>query len=202
MFPIQLKQAIRALLHLLDSGVKPENIQLVGDSAGGNLIHQVLSHLLHPYDGIPVVDLSAPLAGAYMMCPWMTLRDDPILHNNDGQGDIVDGPILAYWGNIVMENAAITAVPYLEPNSAPEDWLEGVDKKVKRILVSIGENEALRDACFKYGRTLEKHHKDATQFLDVGGVHVEPYLPFLAQDTQNLGTVTPFLIDWMDQSFA
>ncbi|KAF4611506.1 hypothetical protein D9613_003874 [Agrocybe pediades] len=200
-FPTQLKQAIRALQYLLDSGVKPENIQLVGDSAGGNLIHQVLSHILHPVEGVPKLSLSAPLAGAYMMSPWMTLRDDPILHGNDGQDDMVYASTLAYWGGEVMKNCPSSSVPYVEANSAPEGWLEGVDKAVKRILISIGENEVLRDACFKYGKTLQKHHKDCSLFLDEGGVHVEPYLPFLV-GVQDLGTVTPHLIDWMDQNFV
>ncbi len=48
---------------------------LTGDSAGGLLIHQVFSHMLHPVEGVPVLNLETPFAGAYMMSPWTRLRD-------------------------------------------------------------------------------------------------------------------------------
>ncbi|SJL08032.1 uncharacterized protein ARMOST_11391 [Armillaria ostoyae] len=47
-FPSQLLEAKSGLEHLFKLGVKPENILLTGDSAGGNLVLQIFSHLLHP----------------------------------------------------------------------------------------------------------------------------------------------------------
>ncbi|KAK0187591.1 hypothetical protein F5146DRAFT_1141031 [Armillaria mellea] len=47
-FPSQLREAKSGLERLFKLGVQPENILLAGDSAGGNLILQIFSHMLHP----------------------------------------------------------------------------------------------------------------------------------------------------------
>ena len=53
-FPTQLRQAIAAVQHLLDKGISPSNIIIVGDSAGGNLALQLASLLLHPHPSLPL----------------------------------------------------------------------------------------------------------------------------------------------------
>ncbi|KAF9562877.1 alpha/beta-hydrolase [Agrocybe pediades] len=199
-FPTQLRQAVAALQYLLDSGVKPEDLQLAGDSAGAVLIHQLWSHLLHPLDGVPKVHLSAPLAGAYLMSPWASMRDNPLFYTNMNTGDLIDVPIGLYWASIVLDGIPPALLPYIEANSSPEGWLEGVDMHVKRVLFSIGTAELLRDTALKYAKMVETHHRETVIFMQEGGVHVDPYLPFLVQE-KKLGTVTPFLIDWLDQNF-
>jgi len=200
-FPTQLKQAVLAIQHLIDSGVKPDNLQLTGDSAGGLLIHQVLSHILHPVVGIPKLALSAPFAGAYMMSPWTSLIDDDTLHTNENRGDLLDVPTGLYWGSKVLEGTPPSALPYLNAISAPEDWFKGVDKLVKRIFISAGDAEVLRDAIIKYTKTVEKHHSDVTFFLDDHGIHDDPFLLFLVGE-KNLGKLTPFIVDWFGQGFS
>ena len=63
MFPVRLKQAMLSIQHLLTLGFEPKNIQLVGDSAGGTLIHQVFSHILHTVEGVPKLTLASPFGG-------------------------------------------------------------------------------------------------------------------------------------------
>ncbi|KAF8903607.1 Alpha/Beta hydrolase protein [Mucidula mucida] len=46
-FPTPLREATAAVDHLINSGVAPKNLTLIGDSAGGNLILQLFSHILH-----------------------------------------------------------------------------------------------------------------------------------------------------------
>lgn len=61
-FPVQMRQAIAALNSITNSGVKPSNIYLIGDSAGGNLILQLASLILHPDPSLPLPPkLSGPL---------------------------------------------------------------------------------------------------------------------------------------------
>ncbi|KAH9476881.1 Putative steryl acetyl hydrolase mug81 [Psilocybe cubensis] len=200
MFPTQLKQAVLAIQHLISTGIKPENIQLAGDSAGGVLIHEVLSHMLHPVPDVPSLVLSAPLGGAYLMSPACSLKDSPLLRSNQGRGDIITTPTVIYWGSKLFEGVPEFGIPYLEGNSAPEDWFKGVDKVVKRILISAGDAEIFRDAIIKYTKTIEKHHKDVTFFLEKHGVHDDPFLLFLVGEP-NRGKLTPFIIDWLDKGF-
>ncbi|KAH9476880.1 Putative steryl acetyl hydrolase mug81 [Psilocybe cubensis] len=200
MFPTQLKQAVLAIQHLISTGIKPENIQLAGDSAGGALIHEVLSHLLHPVPDVPKLVLSAPLGGAYLMSPWTSLKDSPMLRSNQGRGDILTLSTVVYWGSKVLDGVPESGIPYLDGISAPEDWFKGIDKVVKRILISAGDAEVFRDTIIKYTKTVEKYHKDVTFFLDEHGVHDDPFLHFLVGEP-NRGKLTPFIIDWLDKGF-
>jgi len=200
-FPTTLKETVLAIQHLIKSGVEPENIILAGDSAGADMVHGVLSHLLHPLEGVPKLEISAPFAGAYLMSPWATIQDDKVLYGNVNGGDIVDPPTLVYWASKVFENVPPSARPYLEPNSAPQGWFEGVDKVVKRILISAGDDEVLRDAVIKYAKTVEKYHPEATFFLDDGGVHVDPFICF-AVGQPDRGKLTPFIAEWINKSFS
>ncbi|KAF8961656.1 Alpha/Beta hydrolase protein [Flammula alnicola] len=201
-FPTQLNQTILAIQHLLDSGVKPENLQLVGDSAGGALIHGVFSHILHPLEGIPKLQLSSPLGGAYYLSTWSKLVDkDGCLHTNEGRGDFLNGNTCGYWGAKCMEDVPEPIIPYLEGNSAPTDWLKGIDKCVKRILLSIGEAEVLRDTILEYANIVKKYHPNTTVIMQEHGAHNDPYTDFLT-GTKNLGNLTPLVLDWVDKGFS
>jgi len=200
-FPTQIKQAVLGIQHLIKSGVKPGNIQLAGDSAGAAIIHGVLSHILHPIEGVPKLTLSAPLAGVYMMSPWATIGDDEIIYTNQHIGDMLDVPTGLYWAGKVLGGLPPSTLPYVNANGAPSNWLEGVDKVVKRVLISVGGAEVLRDAVILYSKTLEMHHKNTTFFLQENGIHIDPMLSFLVGD-KDLGKLTPFMLDWVDQGFS
>jgi acetyl esterase/lipase len=200
-FPTQLKQGVLAIQHLINLGVKPENIQILGDSAGATLIHETLSHLLRPVAGVPEISLSAPFSGVYMMSPWVRLvdTDRQFLYSNDNKGDILSGDRLNYWGSEVLQDAPKEAIPYLEPNSAPPMWLNGVDKCVKRVLISAGGAECLRDEIIKYQATFQEHHKDVIFVLHANGIHNDPYWDFATHE-KDLGELTPQILDWLDEN--
>ena len=203
MFPAQLRQAVLSIQHLFTLGFEPENIQLVGDSAGGALIHQVLSHILHPVEGVPKLTLTSPLGGAYMMSPWTRLVDGEgsLLHSNDGRGDVMTASIGTYLGSKVLAGAKPFTVPYLEAASAPKDWLQGVDTCVRRLLISAGDLEFLRDEIVHYGKRVEEYLKDTTIIVQENGIHDDPLLDLLAGE-KNLGSLTPKILDWLEEGFA
>ncbi|KKK12821.1 hypothetical protein ARAM_001173 [Aspergillus rambellii] len=77
-YPTQLRQAVEALRHVLvDQGRRPSRVLLGGDSAGGNLVGGVLSHLAHTHPAIEPLAVSTPLAGAVLIAPWTLLDPDP-----------------------------------------------------------------------------------------------------------------------------
>lgn len=60
-----------------------EQIILGGDSAGGNLVLGLMSHLLHPHPSIEPVALERPLRGAVLISPWGSFRcDTPAYHRH------------------------------------------------------------------------------------------------------------------------
>ncbi|KZP26728.1 hypothetical protein FIBSPDRAFT_928414 [Athelia psychrophila] len=68
-FPTQVTQANLAIAHLCKYGVRPENLKLIGDSAGGNLILPLFSHALHdiPDPGFPPSPLRSIIDGTIYM---------------------------------------------------------------------------------------------------------------------------------------
>ena len=184
-------------------GVRPENIQILGDSAGGTLIHETLSHFLHPVAGVPELSLSSPLGGVYMMSPWVRLIDKDrqyLYGRNNNKGDVLTGDRINYWGSEVFRDASKEAIPYLEPNSTPPMWLNGVDRCVKRVLISAGGLECLRDEIIKYYQhVFQEHHKDVTFVLQANGIHDDPYWDFAAHE-KDLGELTPQILDWLDEN--
>jgi len=203
MFPVQLRQAVLSIRHLFALGFKPENIQLAGDSAGGALIHQVLSHMLHPVEGVPKLTLTSPFGGVYLMSPWSRLVDGKgsLLHTNDGRGDVIDASVCMYWGSKVLKGVKPSAIPYLESASAPKGWLQGIDKCVRRMLISAGDLEFLRDEIVVYGKRVEEYLNDTTIIVQENGVHDDPLLDLLVGE-KDLGTLTPKILDWLDEGFS
>ncbi|KAJ7671751.1 hypothetical protein B0H17DRAFT_194330 [Mycena rosella] len=57
-FPTPLDQARLALEFLIAAGVKPANLQITGDSAGGKLVLQLFSQMLHPRSDVPEIHLT------------------------------------------------------------------------------------------------------------------------------------------------
>ncbi|KIM41787.1 hypothetical protein M413DRAFT_71609 [Hebeloma cylindrosporum] len=202
-FPVELRQAVLSIQHLFTLGFKPGNIQLVGDSAGGALIHQVLSHILHPVECVPKLTLTSPFRGAYLMSPWTRLIDGEgsLLHANDGRGDVMTAPIANYWGSKVMAGATPFSVPYLEAASAPKDWLGGVDKCVKRVLISAGGLELLRDEIVHYGNRVGEYLKDTTVVVQENGIHDDPFFDLFVGE-KGLGSLTPKILDWIEEGFT
>ena len=72
-------------------------------------------------------------------------------------------------------------------------WLNGVDGCVKRVLISAGGVECLRDEIVKYKDRFEEHHKDVTFILQTNGNHDDPYWDF-ATSGNDLGELTPQIL--------
>lgn len=180
----------------------PQNIHLVGDSAGGALIHGILSNMLHPLEGLPKLHLSSPLGGAFMMSPWTRMVDkDGCLYTNNGKGDFLDAQSIIKWGSIVVDGVPESIIPYLEANSAPSNWLEGMEKLVKRVMITGGGAETLRDEIIKYASVVKKHHKDVTFVVQENGIHNDPYMDFYT-GREDLGNLTPLILEWLGDGFS
>jgi acetyl esterase/lipase len=155
-YPHQLKQAIALLSHLInDAGKKPENIILVGDSVGANLILGVMSHLLHPHPdaSIPPLRMDKPLKGAVLVSPWVDFNPVAASYRRNEKKDFVNRDILAKWGRYYMGTAPVDA--YNQPGTADEKWWQGIDRKVRDVLMTAGGNEVMVDDARTFSETLK-----------------------------------------------
>ncbi|KAE9386286.1 hypothetical protein BT96DRAFT_949218 [Gymnopus androsaceus JB14] len=106
-FPTQLNQLTTALTQLLSSGVKQENDILLGDSAGGNLIMQLM------YLALP--ETPSVLGGICLISPWLSLDTwtPSFVKNNDL--DILASRSLLNWGKAYLSDVPESYVPWIKP---------------------------------------------------------------------------------------
>ncbi|KAK7438597.1 hypothetical protein VKT23_017932 [Stygiomarasmius scandens] len=179
-FPAQLIQLNRAIDHLFSTGVKAANLQLVGDSAGANLILQLLSHTLHPVPDISLSPLSTdgknPIRGVCLVSPWVALNEASPSHFENDAYDVVGSRSLLHWGSAYLSSVPSFLQHYSKVNSTPKDWFEGIDKTVTRILITAGGNEVLRDDGTRLNEMLAKVHPEVKIIVQAGGVHDDPIL--------------------------
>ncbi|KAF8192637.1 Alpha/Beta hydrolase protein [Mycena galopus ATCC 62051] len=173
-FPTPLKQAALAVNFLLAAGVKPQNLQLAGDSAGGNLALQVLSQILHPLQGVPDIRLPAPLRGVYLASPWVNLCADSKSHTENEGRDYLSSRPFAQWG--------ATAV------RAPEGWFAGVDALVECVLITAGGAELLRD---------DRYHSNTELVVQKDALHNDVFLEFMANENRDGGLTLLTVDGWL-----
>lgn len=126
-FPTQLNQAAQAFRYLLNSNVSPSNILLAGDSSGGLLLFQLLSHLLHPHPSIEPISFPAAntisrsqLAGIFAISPWVSLDENRVEDNkvvgfhNHGIIDFVPVKVVNTWSSLMKQRGNATTSPKSE----------------------------------------------------------------------------------------
>lgn len=196
-FPDQLRHAVKGIQSLIDTGVKPENIHLIGDSAGGNLIIQLCSHILHPLPDVTPLSLSTPFASACLISPWVSLTGQNVASfTSNEHSDWLAPGILRGWGARILQHVPDSMIAYAEPISAPKDWFSGLQTIVKRVFVLVGEAECLSDAIVDFESRLSKHHSKVVLFAEPGGVHEGIMMDFVAKQSE-YGEGTRLILDWM-----
>ncbi|KAJ7281837.1 Alpha/Beta hydrolase protein [Mycena rebaudengoi] len=201
-FPIQLKQAHLALEFLLAAGVKPQNLQIAGDSAGGNLILQLFSHILHPHTSVPkTTDLPGPFSGICLISPWVFLTADSPCHSENEGIDYLPVRSMKRVTALVMDNYPETDRAFVEAAKAPEGWFEGVDRIANRVLITAGSVECLRDDIVIFGEGLKKHHPKVELVVQKGGLHDDMFLDFFVKE-KKLGSLTPLIVEWLAAGFV
>lgn len=150
-YPTAIAQSVEGLRYILDlPGHTPATTLLGGDSAGGNLVLAVLSHISgHPHpqsDIVKPLSISAPLKGAIAIAPWTSSDSSKYPSMNRFRNrDIVNTTCAQYWieaykgkGKNVADDEWICAA------LAPAEWWK--DVKCEHMLAVAGEHEGLVDA--------------------------------------------------------
>jgi acetyl esterase/lipase len=183
------------------AGVEPQNLQLAGDSAGGNLILQVLSQILHPRKAVPEIRLPAPLRGIYLISPWTNLSTDSKSHTENEGRDFLSKDALARWGAQILADVHETDGIFVETVRAPEWWFKGAGALVDRILITAGGAELLRDDIVVVGEALKKHHPNVELVVQKDGLHEDMYLDFVLGE-KKLSSLTPLTVEWLAAGFT
>lgn len=116
---------------------------LCGDSAGGNLVLGLLSHLLHPNSSVTPVKLPGPFLGAALVAPWGDFRTIAPSYTRNAFKDSEDAIVLSKWAACYMGSACVD--PYNQPFRASAAGWENTDSVVQHILVTAGMDEVFVD---------------------------------------------------------
>jgi acetyl esterase/lipase len=195
-YPVPLKQTIATVKHLIDAGYHPEDIHLVGDSAGAALILQVLSHMLHPIQGITELTLSSKLGGVILISPWVTLDTNSPSFTSNSTTDIFPPQFYSHLASFIKPSVPEFQKPYVEAVKAPKGWFKGIDGVVSRVFITVGDAECLRDDIETFANDFTAVHKQAKVVKIPGGTHNEPFGTVIAGDP-DIGEWPSRFADWL-----
>ncbi|KAF2996282.1 hypothetical protein E8E13_005054 [Curvularia kusanoi] len=163
-YPTQLREAAVVLAHLVhETGRSPSRLFLAGDSAGGNLVMSLLSHLLHPHPDVLTLELGCPLGGAMLLSPWVGFCTNFPSFEDNADLDLISPFALRKWSAMFLGKAS-TVNPEADPGPIsgdnwtdvcmnPPSWWEGMHRVVGSVFIWRGGQEVLVDSM----RALEKN---------------------------------------------
>ncbi|KAJ5772762.1 Alpha/beta hydrolase fold-3 [Penicillium paradoxum] len=171
-YPTQLRQAVSSVRYILSQPNRdPASIFLGGDSAGGNLVGGVLSHLAHPHPEIKPLLLSANLGGAVMIAPW-TLLDTtfPGMEVYHG-GDIITTAVAGPWATAYIGPSKRDY--YTDLSNAPMGWFTKFP--VNSMLITAGGNEIMLPLIQDFATKVKAGFENVELFIGHRECHVAPF---------------------------
>ncbi|KAL1861654.1 hypothetical protein Daus18300_008770 [Diaporthe australafricana] len=143
-YPTQLRQAVSALDHILGKGIAPGDLIIGGDSAGGNLVVQLLHHLCHSMSGPqPLSDQSLRFAGIFLVSPWKYVLGD------------------------IKEAERLRAHPAL-PLDGDITWLGSIKHVTKSVYITCGHEEVFMDNVLAFSEAVRRMNPGLEVKLRVG----------------------------------
>ncbi|KAL7956229.1 alpha/beta-hydrolase [Trichoderma compactum] len=178
-YPRPLSQGATALKYLLEkTGRNPSDITLVGNSAPGNLVLALLSHISHPLPNVPLLELREELQGVILVWPITDFDATTPSAIENSKKDWLDQSAMRTWGDNYAGHSVRDI--YINSGWASEEWWK--DIKVKRAIVLLGEYELARDSietwATKLTRVTETQSGDKV-ILGQGKFHAQPVMDLI-----------------------
>lgn len=190
-FPAMILDSLNGYIHLVELGYAPEDIILVGDSAGGNLALSLCRYLIEYADGKSLSGATLPpVPGALLLVsPWGDVGDS----HDDTRSRIENRRYDYVFSTPLSQEYTSWAIGrQMGANIANENpWVSPISKRVNGVsfdgfpktFIAAGELEMLRDQITVLKETMER---------DVGEDNVEYYLaPLAVHDFIMLGWHEP-----------
>ncbi|PGH17565.1 hypothetical protein AJ80_04743 [Polytolypa hystricis UAMH7299] len=179
-YPTQTRQAVEALRYVIqETGRDPANVVIGGDSAGGNLTLGVLSHLSHPHEAIDQLDIPGPLAGSFLIAPWVSFSQGFPSFQKNANKDMLAPPYLARWSAAFLGGKK--GDNYSEPFLAPAEWWK--DLKTKDMLVVAGGDEVFLGSVEQFVEKLKSVFPSTSFIIGADEAHVAPIVNRMLNDS-------------------
>ncbi|MCJ1400964.1 hypothetical protein MMC11_004175 [Xylographa trunciseda] len=170
-YPHQLTQCVELLRYAMtDLHKSPSQIVLGGDSAGGNMVFGLLSHLLHPHPAIKPLKLTTPIRAAFAGSPVASFNTD---WASDLQDPAPASTVKAWLVNYLGRSATDR---WNDPSKTDVAWWSGVDTVVRQILITIAAKEMMASDTQAFAATLRAASDKFTLFAAENDFHAEPVI--------------------------
>jgi epsilon-lactone hydrolase len=177
-FPAAVEDTLVAYRWLLDQGIRPENVQIVGESAGGGLCLATLLALRD--EGLPLP------AAATALSPWtdLTLAGDS--YRTNAKRDISFEGSWTVWGTYYAGKSD-RKNPWMSP-------LHGDLRGLPPTLIVVGTAEILLDDACSFAQKAQAAGSDVTLSVWEGMVHCFPlFSPLFPEATQAWAEICAFI---------
>jgi len=183
-FPAGMQDTLAAYRWLLDQGVLPANIIVVGESAGGGLC---LASLLAIRDqGLPL-----PAAGV-ALSPWIDLTCTSDSYKRNARRDV---STLGSWD--------VWSSYYIGSNDPCHPWISpiyGDLHGLPTILIEVGDDEIMLDDSVRFAEKARASGVDIHLHIWEGMVHCFPLLaPMFPEATEAWNETIEFIQNQLDE---
>ncbi len=150
-YPGHLREAVAGLEEIRRQGFSAQDIVVGGDSAGASMTTQLLLHIHKPHPDVPRVVLETPLRAAFLISPFLTRYAEAMESCYENRN--VDCVPIGRIGELIpvvihddeIEEYMCGKESLLTPLDTPRLSLEGLEKVVEKLNVTIGEYEVIAD---------------------------------------------------------
>ncbi len=197
--PTHLSQVVAAFNELRAQGFSPEDIIIGGDSGGGNLTMQFVSHLLHRHPQVAAVTLPQPLAGVVMVSPGLgSNADSRSFYENKNRDMITESIVRRLAGRMLPEGEVdeLDSIdnPWARPLDANPTFFNKLGEVVRKMYFVVGNCELLADHSRSMAALVKKQAPDVVLQLDEipgqphGGILLEAIVGTSGESTRNMKT--------------
>jgi acetyl esterase/lipase len=178
-FPAPIEDTITAYHWMQDDGFKPDDIVLVGDSAGGNLALAVMLSLRQR--GLPL-----PVAAA-LMSPWTDLTASGASYVSRAEADPIHPRkmVLALAKNYLGEDG--------DPRDPLASPLFADLAGLPPLMIQVGDRETVRDDSIRLAERARAAGVDVELQSWDGMIHVFQMFPELAEAHRAIASLSGFL---------
>ena len=177
-FPAALEDSVAAYQWLLEQGTAPENIIIVGESAGGGLCLATL---------VALRDQNIPLPSAGVaMSPWTDLTRSGESYKRNERKDISTLGSWDVWGDF-----------YVGDNDPKHPWLSPLHANLHGlppVMLQVGDNEILLDDSVRFVEKAKAAGVEVTLQVWEGMVHCFAIMaPMFPEATQAMNDIFTYI---------
>lgn len=177
-YPAALEDAVSAYEYILSTGIKPDNIVIAGDSAGGGLALATLLTLQQQNTSLP--------AAIACLSPWTDLTISGKSFDSKAEAD----PLISRKGLTDMANRYLNGADASSPRVSP---LFGDLTGLPALLIHVGTDEALLDDSLRLADAAKQAGVAVTLKQWPGMIHVfQSFAPMLSEGRESIAEIGEF----------